>query len=478
MAVDPLSPSPSAAACLSNIQSRDVGSLEHPYTNFPALLARGPLVLKRGKGVYVWDAAGKRYIEGMAGLWSTALGYGNEEMAETARQQISTLSYAHLFAAKSHEAAIALAEKIKELSPAPASHVLYTSSGSEANDTQIKLAWYYNNAVGKPQKKKFISRRRAYHGVTLGAASLTGLPVNHESFDLPLPGFLHLTCPHHYREALPGESEEDFSTRLAEELESTILREGPDTVAAFIAEPVMGAGGVVLPPRTYFEKIQAALAKYDVALIADEVICGFGRTGEWFGSQTFGLKPASASMAKALTSSYAPLGAVTIPPHVHDVIQSEGGRIGAFGHGFTYGGHPLAAALGLKAIEIYEREDIVGHVRKLSPAFQARLKALGGHPLVGEARGVGLMGGLELVADKKSKTPFPPHALVAQRVARCCEDEGLILRQIGDTLVVCPPLIIQEDEIDALFDMVERALDRTEAHVEKEGMRGAGAVGG
>lgn len=464
---------PSNPPTITGVQRRDVESLVHPYTNYPALEAHGPLVLARGRGVYVWDAAGKPYIEGMAGLWSTALGYGNEEMAETARQQISTLSYAHLFAAKSHDSAIALAEKIKELSPAPASHVFFMSSGSEANDSQIKLAWYYNNAIGKPQKKKFISRKRAYHGVTIGAASLTGLPANHASFDLPLPGFLHLTCPHHYRDALPGESEEDFATRLAVELEELILREGPDTVAAFIAEPVMGAGGVVIPPRTYFEKIQAVLDRYEVTFIADEVICGFGRTGEWFGSQTCGIKPDTVSIAKALTSAYAPLGAITVPPHVHDVMLSEGRRIGTFAHGFTYGGHPLAAALALKAIEIYQRDDIVGHVQRMAPVFQARLQALGEHPLVGEARGVGLVGGLELVADKTTKRPFAPTGAATLQAALFCEEEGLILRQIGDTLVICPPLIIQEAEINALFDMLGRALDRTEAHVAERGLRAA-----
>jgi 4-aminobutyrate--pyruvate transaminase len=465
--------SPFNPIAADNAQRRDVESLVHPYTNYAALDANGPLVLARGKGVYVWDVTGRPYIEGMAGLWSTALGYGNEEMAETAREQISTLSYAHLFAGKSHDTAIALAEKIKALSPAPASHVFFMSSGSEANDSQIKLAWYYNNAIGRPQKKKFISRKRAYHGVTIGSASLTGLPANHASFDLPLPGFLHLTCPHHYRDALPGESEEEFATRLAAELEEMILREGPDTVAAFIAEPVMGAGGVVLPPRTYFEKMQAVLSKYDVTFIVDEVICGFGRTGEWFGSQTYGLKPDTVSIAKALTSAYAPLGAITVPPHVHDVMLSEGRRIGTFAHGFTYGGHPLAAALGLKAIEIYERDNIVGHVQRMAPVFQTRLRALGEHPLIGEARGVGLVGGLEFVADKATKRSFAPAGVVAFQAARYCEEEGLILRQIGETLVICPPLIIQEAEIGALFDMLGRALDKTEAYVEKQGLRAA-----
>jgi len=447
---------------ITNLQQRDIETLIHPYTNLAAFRESGPTVIERGEGIYVWDSDGKRYIEGMAGLWCTALGYANPEMIEAAREQLSKLSFSHLFGGKSHDPAIALAEKIKELSPAPASKVFFTCSGSEANDTQVKLLWYYNNARGLPAKKKIISRHRAYHGVTVATASLTGLPANHTDFDLPIEGVLHARAPHHYREAEAGESEQEFATRLAGELEAMIEAEGPDTVAAFFAEPVMGAGGVVVPPETYFQKIQPVLAKHDVMLIVDEVICGFGRTGNWFGSQTFDIAPDTVSLAKAITSAYAPLGAVTVSEDVYQAMLDESRKIGVFGHGYTYTGHPLSTALGLKAIEIYERDDVVGHVRSVAPLFQTRLKALAEHEIVGEARGVGLIGGVELVADKAAKTPFDPKAGVGREAARFCEEEGLIVRPLGDTLAICPPLVITQDEIGELFDCLARALDKTQ----------------
>ena len=284
----------------ANALARDIETLIHPYTNLAAFRDQGPLILESGKGIHVYDSAGKAYIDGMAGLWCTSLGYGNEELVQAASEQMRKLPFAHIFGGKSHDPAIALAEKLKEIAPAPASKVFFASSGSEANDTQVKLAWYYNNARGKPQKKKILSRKRAYHGVTLAAASLTGLPGNHMDFDLPFAWARHLTCPHYYREGLPGESEEEFATRLAAELRETIEREGPDTVAAFIAEPVMGAGGVIVPSKSYYAKMQAVLREYDVLFIVDEVICGFGRTGSMFGSQTFGLTPDSITMALSL----------------------------------------------------------------------------------------------------------------------------------------------------------------------------------
>lgn len=449
---------------LTNLQQRDIETLIHPYTNLDAVRRTGPTILERGEGIYVWDSEGTRYIEGLAGLWCTALGYGNRELIETAKEQLSQLSFSHLFGGKSHDPAIALAEKLKEISPAPASKVFFTSSGSEANDTQIKLQWYYNNARGKPEKKKIISRKRGYHGVTIATASLTGLPANHADFDLPIDRILHTRCPHHYREAEPSETEAEFADRLAAELEELIEAEGPETVAAFIAEPVMGAGGVVVPPETYFEKIQAVLARHDVFFIADEVICGFGRTGNLFGSQTFGIAPDSISVAKAVTSAYAPLGAMTVPEEVYQAMLDESRKIGIFGHGYTYTGHPLATAIGVKALEIYERDNIVGHVQSVAPTFQDRLKSLNDHPLVGEARGVGLIGGIELVADKATKQAFDPKRGVGPKAMQFCQDEGLILRALGgDTLALCPPLVIETDQIEALFDAVERALAKTEA---------------
>ena len=343
---------------LSNLATRDVETLVHPYTNLSRFRDTGPLIVERGQGVYVYDTDGKPYIEAMAGLWCTALGYGNEELVEAAAAQMRKLSFAHLFSGKSHDPAIELAEKLKEIAPVPISKVFFCSSGSEANDTQVKLVWYLNNALGRPSKKKIVSRVKGYHGVTIVAASLTGLAANHRDFDLPLPGFLHTSCPHHYRFAQDGESEEQFATRLADELEALIVKEGPDTVAAFIAEPVMGAGGVIVPPKTYFEKIMAVCTKYDVFMISDEVICGFGRLGTTFGCEKLNFKPHSISIAKALSSAYLPIAGVMIPEAMYQALLAESKKIGVFGHGFTYGGHPVSAAVALKALEIYTRDRV------------------------------------------------------------------------------------------------------------------------
>jgi 4-aminobutyrate--pyruvate transaminase len=454
---------------LTNSEMRDVEVLLHPATNLAAHRENGPLILDRGEGVYVYDSQGKQYIEGLAGLWCTSLGYGNKELIQAASEQMSRLSFTHLFGSKSHEPAIELAERLKAMVPAPASKIFFTSSGSEANDSQIKLAWYYNNARGKPQKKKIIGRMRGYHGVTIGAASLTGLPVYHADFDVPLPGFLHAECPHYYRFAEPGESEEDFATRMVRNLEDLIERENPDTIAAFIAEPIQGAGGVILPPKTYFEKVQAVLKKHDITFIVDEVICGFGRTGRMFGSETFGIQPDTITMAKAITSAYMPLGAVTVSEPVYEALVSESRKIGVFAHGFTYSGHPVACAVAAKTLEIYERIDIVGHVRRVSPIFQTRLNALAGHPLVGEARGVGLIGALELVRDKKTKQSFAPADGVGAKAMSIAQEEGLICRAVGgDNIGLCPPLVIEGAEINVMFDKLSRALDRTAHWVEHE----------
>lgn len=457
----------------ANALARDIETLIHPYTNLAAFRETGPLIIESGKGIYVYDSTGKPYIEGMAGLWCTSLGYGNEELIEAGAKQLATLASGHLFGGKSHDPAIELAEKLKEISPAPASKIFFTSSGSEANDTQIKLAWYYNNARGKTKKKKILSRKRAYHGVTLASASLTGLPNNHLDFDLPFTWVRHLTCPHYYREALPSETEEAFSARLARELDDMIQLEGPDTVAAFIAEPVMGAGGVIVPPKGYFDKIQEVLDRYDILLIVDEVICGFGRTGQMFGSQTYNIRPDTISMAKGLTSAYAPLGAMTVPDEMYQAMLDESRKIGIFAHGFTYSGHPVSSAIGSKAVEIYLRDDIPGHVRSVAPIFETRLQALASHSLVGEVRGVGLIAGLEIVADKETKRPFPARQAVAARIAKFCEEEGLIVRALADTIAICPPLIIQGGEVNALFDSLELALKKAEAWVNSAKLRQA-----
>ena len=456
---------------LSNMAVRDIETVIHPYTNLVRHRETGPLILNEGRGVCLFDDKGKRYIEGMAGLWCTALGYGNTEIAEAGAEALRKVGFTHSFSGKSHDGVIELSEKLKEISPVPTSKILFGSSGSEANDMQIKLAWYFNNARGKPEKKKIISRMRAYHGVTIASASLTGLPWVQADFDLPIKNVLHTSCPHFYRHGQEGESEEDFATRMAQDLEDMILREGPDTVAAFIAEPIMGAGGVITPPKTYFDKISAVLDKYDVRFIADEVICGFGRTGNWFGSQTYKMKANSITMAKALTSAYFPLSALTIDEDMYQAMLEQSKKLGMFGHGYTYTAHPVGCAISLKTIEIYQRDKIMEHAAKVSNVFQSRLMALADHPLVGEARGTGLIGALELVADKKTKRSFDFKKGLGAHTQRMIEGLGLILRNVQDTIAFCPPLIITTDEIHEMFDIAEKGLDQAEEYVRKEGLR-------
>ncbi len=456
---------------LTNMQTRDVESLLHPYTNAVTLRQTGPHIISEGEGVYVTDTDGKRYIEGMAGLWCCGLGFGDAELIDAAREQLGKLPYYHLFGGRSHEPAIELAEKIKDLAPGMA-RVFYQSSGSEANETQVKLAWYYNNAMGRPEKKKIISRVKGYHGVTIVSASLTGLPYNHRDFDLPVDRILHTSTPHMWRGAQDGESEAEFVARLVRDLEELIAREGPDTIAAFIAEPVMGAGGVIVPPEGYFPAVQAVLDRHDIMMIADEVICGFGRTGEWFGHQALDQTPNAISMAKQLTAGYAPLSAVAIDARLAEAIEANTGKIGVFGHGFTYGGHPLGCAMGVKTLEIYQKRRIIDHVRSVAPLFQSRLRALADHPLVGEARGIGLVGGLELAPDKSGRTAFDPAGKVGAYMAAELVRRGVILRAIGDTIAFCPPMVITEDEIEALFAPIEGVLDATHAWARKEGLLG------
>ena len=457
---------------LSNAATRDIETMIHPYTNLDAFRTTGPLILDRGEGITVWDTDGKDYIEGMAGLWCTALGYSEQELIDAATSQMEQLPFTHVFGGKSHEKAAELAERLKAIVPHDASKVLFCGSGSEANDQQIKLVWYYNNARGKPNKKKIISRIRGYHGVTVVTASLTGLPANHAEFDLPLPGILHADCPHYYRYAQDGESEDEFTTRLANNLDEMIQREDPETIAAFIAEPIMGAGGVVIPPESYFPKIQAVLGKYDIYFIADEVICGFGRTGNMFGSETFGIKPDTVSVAKALSSAYIPIGAVTIGGDMYEAMLEQSRKIGTFGHGFTYTAHPVAAAVACKTLEIYEKRDIVGHVRTMAPTFEKRIAALADHPLVGNSRAKGLIGAVELVADKATKRAFEASQGVGAAAMNNAQNHGLIVRAMGgDIVAFCPPLIINDAQINEMFDRFEKGLDDTEAWVQKEGLR-------
>ncbi len=447
---------------LTNAQTRDMQALLHPFTPLKLLDQNGPLIIERGKGIYVYDTAGKDYIEAMSGLWSTALGWGESELADVAAEQMRKLSYGHVFAGKSHEPAVMLAEKLKEVAPFPVGKVFFACSGSEANDTQIKFAWYAANARGTPKKKKIIARQKAYHGVTIASASLTGLPPVHNSFDLPLDFARHADCPHYYRGAEAGESEMQYSARLGQQLDDLIQREDPDTIAAMIIEPVMGAGGAIVPPDGYFDAITKVLTKYGLPLIDDEVVTGFGRTGNWFGCGTYGFEPDSVTIAKALSSAYMPISAVLLSPELTDIIDAESRKLGSLGHGFTYGGHPVSTMVALKTIEIYQKRDVVGHVRHVAPVFLKRLAALEDHPLVGEARGIGLIAGIELVADKPSKKSFDPAKGVALKLGGFAQDEGLIVRPLpSDRFALCPPLVITEAEIGELFDRLERALAKT-----------------
>ena len=452
-----------------SIEAKDLRHVLHPTTNLADHQLRGPSVHERAEGVYLWDNRGKQYLEGMAGLWCTALGYAEPELARVAEAQMRKLAYSQLFGGKTNEPSVLLAEKLKAMMPFDAGRVFFGLSGSDANDTQVKLMWYYHNLIGKPEKKKIVSRLGGYHGVTVASGSLTGLPPFHKHFDLPIPNVLHTANPHYYRQARDGETEDDFTTRLANELDDLIRSEGPETVAAFIAEPVLGAGGVIVPPDGYYRKIQAVLGKHGVHFIDDEVICGFGRTGNPFGAQTMGITPTTMSVAKALSSAYLPISAVLVPEWMHEAFVAARSEVGNFAHGFTYSGHPVCSAVALRSLELMEEREVFAHAARVGETFQARLAALGEHPLVGDARGKGLIGAVELMADKQEKRGFD----AALQVGAYCMDKalehGLVVRSLGDIVALCPPLVITDAQVDELFTKLERALDGTLAYVQREG---------
>ncbi|MNF32423.1 Adenosylmethionine-8-amino-7-oxononanoate aminotransferase [compost metagenome] len=446
---------------VSSLPEKDIQYQLHPYTNARLHQEVGPLIIERGEGIYVYDDQGKGYIEAMSGLWSAALGFSNQRLIAAAEQQLRTLPFYHLFSHKSHRPSIELAEKLIEMAPVPMSKVFFTNSGSEANDTVVKMVWYLNNALGKPAKKKFISRVNGYHGITVASASLTGLPGNQRGFDLPLPGFLHVGCPHHYRHAQPGESEEQFADRLAAELEQKILAEGAETIAAFIGEPLMGAGGVIVPPRTYWEKIQRVCRRHDILVIADEVICGFGRTGQMFGSQTFGIQPDIMVLSKQLSSSYQPIAAILINDRVFQGIADQSQSLGTLGHGFTGSGHPVATAVALENLKIIEEECLVEHAAQMGQLLHAGLQQFAEHPLVGEVRGCGLIAAVELVGDRASKAPYQSLGTLGRHMAARAQEHGMITRAMGDAVAFCPPLIVSEAEIGLILQRFARALDDT-----------------
>ena len=439
----------------------------HPYTQLRQLETEGPMVIVRGEGVQVFDEHGTAYIEGMAGLWCASLGFSERRLADAAYRQMTTLPYYHAFSGKVPGPVPALVDAMIRWAPVPMARVLFANSGSESNDTAFKLVRYYNNAKGRPLKKKIIARTKAYHGVTAAAASMSGLATMHQHFDLPLPGIVRVGCPHLYQFGLPGETEGQFVDRLAQELEDTIVREGPETVAAFIAEPVQGAGGVIVPPPGYFAKVQAILRKYDILFLVDEVITGFGRLGQAFGTQVYDLKPDMITVAKMLTSAYVPMSALYLTDEIYQTIADTSAAVGVFGHGYTYSGHPLACAIALETLRIYEADNIVAHVQEVAPRLQQGLRKFAGHPIVGDVRGLGLIGAIELAADPATRKPFDPQRGVGAYFVRRAQAHGLIVRALaGDVIAFSPPLIISPAEIDAVLERTAQALADTLAWVE------------
>ncbi|KLU20736.1 hypothetical protein EOS_39705 [Caballeronia mineralivorans PML1(12)] len=444
----------------------------HPFTALSDHERDGPLVMVGGEGVWLEDTRGKRYIDSMAGLWCVNVGYGRREIADAMHAQAMKLAYYHTFASMSTDAPILLAQKLIGMSPVPMSKVFFGNSGSDANDTQVKLVWYYNNARGFPLKKKIIARRRGYHGVTVVTAGMTGLPGLHNGFDLPLSFIKHTTAPHRLWEAEPGQSDAEFVAKLANDLEQLILAEGPETVGAMIMEPVMGAGGVIVPPEGYYPAIQKILDKYDVLLIADEVICGFGRLGTMFGTEAMGMKPDLITVAKGVTSAYVPLSASLVSERVWRAIVSGSDKLGVFGHGFTYSGHPIAAAAALANLKIIEDDNLVAQAGARGEVMHRYLRAaFADHPAVGDVRGFGLIGAVEFVAERNPAKRFDPALKVGLRVAKAALANGLITRGLpdGDSIAFSPPFVISEDEIAEMVKRARLAVDQVFGELKAEG---------
>ncbi len=449
---------------LSQIAEMDRGSVLHPFTHakdYASGKAGDPTIITSGKGIRIQDAKGNSYIDGFAGLYCVNIGYGRDEVAEAISKQAHQLAYYHSYAAHTTDQLAILSDRLVRMAPGKMSKVFYGMSGSDANETQAKLVWYYNNLRGMPAKKKIISRDRGYHGCSVISGSMTGMSFYHDHMDLPMGLIRHTGAPHHYWGAEPGESEEQFSARRATELEAMILREGPDTVGAFIAEPVLGTGGITPPPAGYWAAIQAVLRKYDVLLIADEVVTGFGRTGALFGCTKYDIEPDLITVAKGLTSAYVPLSAAIIGEKVYKVIEEGADRVGAFSHGYTYSGHPIGVACANAVLDIVEREDLPGNARTTGAYFQDRLRQVFAQmPIVGEVRGVGLMAALEFVADRDKKQRFDPALKVGAKVSAAARARGLIARAMphGDILGFAPPLVTTREDVDAIIDIAEAAV--------------------
>jgi L-2,4-diaminobutyrate transaminase len=452
----------------ASLQELDRRYAIHPFTSIPAHDSTGPVMMVEGHGCRLTDTAGKSYLDAMAGLWCVNIGYGNEEMADALRAQASRLAYYHSFSSMANDVSTRLAARLVSTAPVPMARVFFGLGGSDANDTEIKLVWYYNNVVGRPRKKKIISRYRGYHGVTALTAGLTGLDNLHEGFDLPLPMIRHTKAPHRLWDAEPGMTDAEFSAALAADLEALIVAEDPDTVAAFIAEPLQAAGGVIVPPEGYFAAIGEVLRKYDVMLIADEVVTAFGRLGHWFGTEVFGLQPDFITLAKGITSAYIPLSASLISARVADAVAEGSDRFGVLGHGYTYSAHPLAAAAALTNLGIIDRENLVGQAAKRGIYLQQRLQdTYAGHPLVGQVRGYGLIGAVEFVASKDPLQRFDPAERVAARITAESRRNGVLTRALpaSDTIAFSPPFIVTEAEIDEMVDVTRRALDSVAAEL-------------
>ena len=430
----------------------------HPFTDYKALKKRGSRIIVRAEGVYLWDSDGNRILDGMAGLWCVNVGYGRVELARVASEQMQQLPYYNNFFQTSHPPGVELSLKLSEITQPHLDHVFFTCSGSEANDTVVRMVRRYWALLGQPEKQVIISRHNAYHGSTVAAATLGGMESMHEQSVVLLPGVEHIMQPHWYADG--GDlSPEEFGIKAARALADRIDELGRNKVAAFIAEPVQGAGGVIIPPDTYWPEVKRICAEYDILLIADEVICGFGRTGKWFGSDYYAIEPDLMPIAKGLSSGYLPIGGVMVGNRVAETLVEKGGE---FAHGFTYSGHPVAAAVAVENINIMQRENIVERVdQQTAPYFREKWNQLAAHPLVGEARSIGLLGALELVQDKTSRQFFPAHLAVGNRCRDICIDNGLVMRAVGDKMVVSPPLIINEEQIDELVTVAAKCLDLT-----------------
>lgn len=459
----------------NKLKEMDRNTFFHPFTHLKDHAAGktgGPRIIKSGSGIRITDSEGVELIDAFAGLYCVNIGYGRTEVADAIYKQAKELAYYHTYVGHSSEAIIELSQKIIDLAPKGMSKVYYGMSGSDANETQVKLVWYYNNVLGRPNKKKIISRHRGYHGASIVSGSLTGLPVFHNAFDLPIEQVKHTVTPHYYWGAQEGQSELEFSKYCADELEKMILAEGPDTVAAFIGEPVLGTGGLIPPPEGYWDEIQKVLKKYDILLIADEVVCAFGRTGDNFGCDKYNITPDLITTAKGLTSAYAPLSAVIVGEKVWKVLESGADKWGPIGHGWTYSGHPLGAAAGLANLEIVARENLAGNSKDVGGYLNEQMQAaFNDHPLVGEVRGVGLLCALEFVANKSNKTRLDPSLKVGPRVSAACLERGLIARAMphGDILGFAPPLVITKDEVDEVVEITKAAVAQVTDELTREG---------